>query len=86
MDRWQGGNFGWIVLRQMQPSLAVPAGYTKKCLMEFLQDHSSNRMHNFPIQMLMLTTGPMLFSSFFFFFTINSYWNAGLASTQRICF
>lgn len=45
MDRWQGDNFGWIVLRQMQPSLAVPAGYSKKCLVEFLQDFSSsNRM------------------------------------------
>lgn len=44
MDRWQGGNFSWIVLRQMQPSLAVPAGDSKKCLVEFLQDFSSNRM------------------------------------------
>lgn len=41
MDRWQGGNFGWSVLRQMQPSLAVPTGYTKKCLVEFLQDFFS---------------------------------------------
>lgn len=37
-------NFGWIILRQMQPSLAVPAGYSKKCLVEFLQDFSSNCM------------------------------------------
>lgn len=28
----------------MQPSLAVPAGYSKKYLVEFLQDVPSNRM------------------------------------------
>lgn len=38
------GNFGGIVLRQMQPSLAVPSGYSKNCLVQFLQDCSSNCM------------------------------------------
>lgn len=44
MDGWQGGNLGWIALRQMQPALAVPASSSQKCLVEFLQDFNFNRM------------------------------------------
>lgn len=75
----KGAMFCWIVLRQMQPSLAVPAGYSKKCLVEFLQDFSFNRMQPSNTN-ANANNGPSAF------YRKQSYWNAGLASTQRICF
>ena len=58
------GNFAWIVLRQMQASLAVPAGYSKKVPRGIPPGPSPLIVCNFPIQML--TMGPLLF-----FFTVN---------------
>lgn len=51
----------------------------KKCLVEFLQDFSFNLMH-------LSNTNANANNRPLSFYRKQNYWNAGLASTQRICF
>lgn len=85
IDRWTDGKGAILVgssWDRYSPPLLCPLATKKKkkkCLVEFLQDYSFNRMH-------LSNTNANANNRPLSFYRKQNYWNAGLASTQRICF
>lgn len=84
IDRWTDGKGAILVgssWDRYSPPLLCPLATKKKkkCLVEFLQDFSFNLMH-------LSNTNANANNRPLSFYRKQNYWNAGLASTQRICF